>query len=368
MNSLKFSFVFLITLLSQPVFPAAVEIPVLLRLSRAEQVDTNGCNFVEEITSVIYKEIVAGRVKLWDSPAKEIQITGITLQELEKNSGTSFTAQEIIYIYELWQSSRKLLTSSTLGFNFSNKNPSGEDVAYGFVEYSSLRDLFLRTRINTNANGDYSSTYASYVNNKTYNYNIIQFNGKVISDVNESIRIRREFIGNQRFNAATFVFNEPDRHISYTVENNSTFKSDKSDASIKLLSEVESYLTENQEIFYNYGGDKILSYFQKNLLKVTRLDFTEIWRKTGDSITMETRSMVVFVNDSALSPISMREMIKMEIKIGEESLAEFIRKKQFSFVITQINSQKIGRKDAFLYYKALVSADWRRLTEYVKDF
>src|SRR4051812_30271796 len=80
--------------------------PVLLRVPKADQSDSLGCNFVEQFTVLVYKEITAGHVKLWDSPAKEIQITGSTLQELERASDTKFIEQEIFFIYENWQKSK----------------------------------------------------------------------------------------------------------------------------------------------------------------------------------------------------------------------------------------------------------------------
>lgn len=368
MKSILRQLVFFLFLLLFYIPSRAAEIPVLLRLSFSEQADSNGCNFVEQLTGIIYKEIVSGNIKLWDSPAKEIQITGITLQELEKNSNTLFINQEIVYIYELWQSSHKSLTSVTLGFNFSNKNAQGEDVAYGFVEYSSVRDLFLRTRINTNANGDFGSSYAGYINNKTYQYNIIQFNGKVIKDIRESNKIKAEFIGNKRFNAATFVFNDPDKLVTYLVEINNTLKDERTLKSNNLILSIESFLSENQEVFYNIGGDKILSHIQKNQLKVTRIEFNELWKKINDSIFTEIRSMTIFVNDSALSSMNVKEINRLNILIEKTALVEFIRQKKFGIIITQINSQKIPRKDAFLYYKAITEHDWRQLSSFVKNY
>lgn len=346
----------------------AADIPVLLRLVRSEQADTNGCNFVAEITAIVYKEIVDGKIKLWDSPAKEIQITGITLQELEKNTNTKFVNQDVIFIYELWQNNRKMLTSETLGFNFSNKSSNGEDVAYGFVEYAAVKDLFLRTKIHTNANGDYSATYASYVNNKTYNYNIIQFNGKVIREASESNKIKKEFIGDAAFNLMTFVSGDPDRYIQYIVEPNSELKDPRGLNSNRLVKEIENYLTTNQEVFYNFGGDRILSYFQKNQLKVTRLEFTEIWKKINDTLVTEPKTMTIFVNDSALMPMNSYEINKLDLKIDEMNFGVFIRQKKFNLIISQINSQKIPRKDAFLYYKGLMNSEWKRLTAYVSNF
>ncbi|MEO5570266.1 MAG: hypothetical protein ABIT08_14220, partial [Bacteroidia bacterium] len=43
-------------------------IPVLIRVSRADQHDTLGSNFVDNVTALVYKEILSGDVKLWDAP------------------------------------------------------------------------------------------------------------------------------------------------------------------------------------------------------------------------------------------------------------------------------------------------------------
>ena len=127
--------------------------PVLLRVLRSEQSDTLGCNFVEELTRIVYGEILAGHAKLWDSPSKEVQINGATLLAIEKSTGTNFTEQEIIFVYEYWSYSGKTLKSITQGFSFSAKNKVGEEVSYGYVDYKDLQDAFLGVRVKTNANG-----------------------------------------------------------------------------------------------------------------------------------------------------------------------------------------------------------------------
>src|SRR5687767_11258832 len=99
------------------LFAYADDIPVLLLLKRTEQVDTSGCNFVEQVTQLVYKEIIENRIRLWDSPQKEIQITGSTLKEIEKNSSVSFLNQETIFMYEIWENNRKEIVTNTLGFS-----------------------------------------------------------------------------------------------------------------------------------------------------------------------------------------------------------------------------------------------------------
>ncbi len=136
----------------------AQQLPVLLMLQRAEQVDTSGCNFVEQVTALVYEEIIANRVKLWDSQKKEIQITGTTLKEIEKHSSVSFVNQETIFMYEYWENNKKEIVTQTLGFSFIHRGNTAEEVAFGYVDYNDLKELFLKTRINSNASGIYSAT------------------------------------------------------------------------------------------------------------------------------------------------------------------------------------------------------------------
>ena len=127
MQRVRFLILVLILELLPPLVKAD-EIPVLLMLKRSEQIDTSGCNFVEQVTALIYKEIIENKVKLWDSPAKEIQITGATLKEIERNSNTSFVNQETVFMYETWDNVKKEILTKTIGFSFLHKNENEEEV------------------------------------------------------------------------------------------------------------------------------------------------------------------------------------------------------------------------------------------------
>ena len=65
------------------IFSASAQPPVLLRVLRSAQSDTLGCNFVEELTRIVYNEILTGHTNLWDSPAKELHITLPPFQAIE---------------------------------------------------------------------------------------------------------------------------------------------------------------------------------------------------------------------------------------------------------------------------------------------
>ncbi len=350
-----------------PVF-AADNIPVLLMLRKSEQTDSTGCNFVEQLTGLVYKEITENRVKLWDSPQKEIQITGSTLKEIEKNSGVLFSELETVFIYETWENTRKEISSQTLGFSFVHRSSTEEEVAFGYVDYNDMKEIFLKSRINTNASGIYSSTYTTYILSKNYVYNIVQFAGKSVKTTGESEDIKKTFVKNIPFNQSLIGYYPPDKFVTYIIDTFSEATDTKTKNSKALIKAIEDFFTNNQEVFFNMGGDMIASHLQKNKLKVTRVEVNEIWHKVDGEVTSEPKSMTIFVNDSALNEWSTHAMADLEIIVNEKSIPEFLKSKDFSFIITKINSQVIKRKDSYLYYKGLISADWNRVIEYVVNY
>jgi len=61
-------------------------------------------------------------------------------------------------------------------------------------------------------------------------------------------------------------------------------------------------------------------------------------------------------------------MAEMEIKFKDIPIVDFLKSKNFNLIITRINSQVIKRKDAYLYYKGLMSAEWNKVIEYVVNY
>ncbi len=344
------------------------EIPVLLRVPRAEQPDTLGANFVEQITALVYEEVIEGRIKLWDSPEKEIQITGNTLTELEKTSQTKFTEQGIIFIYENWQKTKISIVTQTLGFAFLNYDQRGQEVSYGYVDYYDLKETLMRKKINTNANGNYDINYATYLFKKLFNFNIVQFNGKAITTGGESKDIKNDYIGNFEFNRNISLPLVSDRYITYIIDNKKNLDDQKNKNSIEILNQIGLYLSSNEEMFYNLGGDKILNFLKGNKIKVSSIQVEEIWKKTYSEISSDTKSIPIFVNDSALMPVAFDDFINWGIQVNDKSSYEIFKEKYFSFIITLINSQKISRKDSYLYQKGLLTYDWKKLTEFVKYY
>lgn len=351
---------FLLLLLS---FTGQAQIPVILRVTRAEQSDTLGCNFVNELTRITYDAIVHGKARLWNSPQKEIQIMGSSLQEIERTSGTSFMDQEVVFIYEYWSNLNSDLKSTTNGFLFANKGRIGDEVEYGYVEYADLQEYFMRERVVANANGNFNANLASYLQSKNFNYHFLQFAGKVIDNVNDSRKIRDEYIGKLKFNESAFARNEvPQKMVVWTLDYSTDVSREKFVNGNNFLSTIEKFLRSNEEVFYNIGGDQILTHFQKGKWKVSKIEVHELWKKINGEVLFDPTEITIYINDKPLTAVPYRDMMKMDIKIADLHWLDVIRVKNFNYVIRSINNQEITRSEAYSYQKALMEAEWNKLS------
>jgi hypothetical protein len=131
----------------------------------------------------------------------------------------------------------------------------------------------------------------------------------------------------------------------------------------------EDYFTANKEEFYNLGGDKLQNFVGgKQKLKVTGIEVNELWKKNNDEIYYEPRTVKIFINDSALNTIANSELALMDLEINGRKFILALLDKKFNYVITQINAQKINRRDAYTYLKALQTYSWNQLTDFVKYY
>lgn len=341
------------------------QIPVLLRVLNSEQNDTTGCNIVKELAAVTYNEIMNGHVRLWDGPTHELQIFPQSLISIETSSHTSFKSCETVYIYEFWTTD-KTLKSVTQGFMFTGKDASNQDIGYGYVEYKDLEQAFLINRINVNANGNYNANLASYLNNKNYNFRIIQYGTQVISSVNESADLIHSVSRNRKWNPSSFSTTEiPQKLVKWLVNNDTLAGGDKAVAAQHLIAAVNEFLHSNEEIVYNNGADHLV---HENNWNVTRLDVVELWKKINGEVLSDLAGITVYINGEPMPEFPYRDIAKFDLKVDGISLNDFLRRKGFYYTILSINDQPVQRSASPMYQKALLTFDWNKLTEYVKYY
>lgn len=347
--------------------PVRAQIPVILRVAVSEQADTTGCNFVRELTRITYGAIMTGKVQLWNSPEKEIGVSSASLKEIERASGLSFMDQDIVFIYEVWSNTGDVLNIHTTGFLFSGKNQSGESVEFGYVESGSLQEFLIRETVNSNANGNHNASLAGYLAGRKFNYNFIQFAGKIIDNPADSRKIIDEYVSGQEVKSTFDSGNDiPQKLVIYSIDVSSDISKEKSANANRILKALEVYFQMNEELIYNLGGDSIIQHSPKGNWKVSRIMVTELWKKIGASVQSDLTGVTVYLNNFALQEIPYRDIVKMDdLRIDDIPLDEYLRNRNYTFVIRRINSEEIPRSDAYLFYKALLNAEWNNIREFV---
>ncbi len=355
-------YVFFLTSLLTAVDCTAMESPVLLFLSRQDQADTLGYNIVNELPVIVYKEIMAGRVALWDSPNKEIQIQPSSLKRLETSSGDEFIHARQLFIYELWDLDKKKGALKTVGFYFSSRTTQGEEVSYGFVEYAPLESLFSATSIPSNSNGNCDLTFYEALKNKYYFYNVVQVGDKKIKSIKEALSLKEEvkLFVNQR----TVAQNHDCKDVFYRIEPGNS--SDAEAKSFQFLQSVQKFFNENREVFYNLGGNRIRNFVQPQQVIITGVEVHERWRKAGDNIESELLSIQVYAENQALDVLPADQLHLFDLLVDFKSVSDFLNEKEFYFRITKINNQEILESQSAAFLKGLNSWKWNQLTEFVR--
>lgn len=344
--------------------------PVIINVVRNEQPDSLGYNIVADVSEVIYKGIMKGRIKLWDSQKKELQILPTTLESIENSSKTRFTSIENMFIYELWDVGKTDVKVSTVGYEFVKRTPGKEDVVYGYVDYDDAMITLKSTFAEPNADGFWYTTMDQLLRMRQFQYHMIQFGVLRIKDLDESERYKRYAFDKKEY--------KPDmeeihlnKRVTYLIEENHHLAGDKKiEKGNLLLNSCEDFLNSNSWIYYTMKGihlsDSVTSYPPLHL-KISKAEITEIWNMNGTYISFQPQTIVLYANDTTLRPITMDDLSKWQMVVDFKSVEDFLKEKPFFYIINKINNQPVDRFSAYKYEKALLNADWREINKFVKD-
>jgi hypothetical protein len=352
----------LLILLSKNIH--AEEIPVLLFVNTYDQADSLGFNIVQSLPAFVYDQVLSGKVTLWDSPKKEDRIEPKALTQIEKYAETSFRITNQLFIYETWTRDRKSLDIKTLGFYFSTKKPNGEEVAYGYVDYSELDSVFQFTLVPSNADGNCSMTYDDAFRQKLYNYNIVQYGGKRVESVAEAIAIKNEI--RPLLPAKKWSEQDDCKIVTYMIEDSALSKRPEFAESRKFLLAMSKYLSETPELFLNLGGDKLTTDPMNYKIQVGKVEMEEYWIRNGSNIDYSLYSMKIYVNNVPLTPLAVDEIQQLDFLIGFRSVNDFLKEKEFYFRILKINSQEIPPEKSAAYLGGITDLRWSHLIEWAR--
>jgi hypothetical protein len=339
---------------------------VMLYAGNASQSDTMGYNIVTDISSVVYKNIMNGTTRLWDSEKKGLQILPASLQKIEKSSGVTFSGCAHLFIYETWTMEKKISSSELLGFYFSGQDKSGQKVSFGFVDAKELPDVALGTYVKLNPNGTEPLTIARVLRCKMYYYNIVQYDGKKITETSQAIELKNKKLKLlMKFIECPAV--KEVKKVRYSIsKNDSMFNAEGAKKTIAMLDVVEDYFMDTRETLYAMAGEYAPELKKKKTINVTSVIVAETWKKENGIISSEPESIIIYVNKKPLKELSLREFLNLGIIIDFKSAYDVLKEKEFSFRIMEINGNEIPYQYANSYYSALKKYKWNALSEYVK--
>ncbi len=340
------------------------EVPALVHLPKSEQADTFGFNLVDQLPKLIYQEIKAGRIKLWNSPKKQVVLSFEALQKIESDNSVSFSKVENLFFNELWSTTLRKTNFAVIGFSFLAESPKGK-ISFGYIDFKEVLPILLNNFISTNVNGVQHLSYANAIYSRRYYFNLLQFgNNDFTSDMATSFKIKKDaFYSKKRVQGLVKLKNE--KEVVYTFEKN---PGDENDPSTLVFKNIENYLNDNKAQVLKIGGEK---YFNSDVstlsdFTVTRIEITETWIKKGASIRYLPLNIKIFVNNKPLNNMTISEFNQWQLLFKFKSIEDILIEKQFQLNLYKINSELIAFNESELYLRALNEFKWTQVSNFVK--
>ena len=334
----------------------------ILLVDKDLQPDSIGYNFVSDLTSDLYGWIYGGEVVLWDSPEKKSTLTFADLKRSEGKSSASFTRLSNIYIYEYWTSGNKQTSFSVNGFSFVGSTfGEGKDVIYGFVEFNNaLRNLFQSTNLHVNANGNSETTLYNALMSMGFKYDLIYFGNTPLTSIRSSAKIISEAFGpkNKLLNA---VPAKQTRLVEYGWDSASK---EQVNISHKIAKILENFFNNNQQEFFNLGGDQVYSFLKNTTIHISDFHVIETWKKENDGkVYFTPQCLVLYAKGVRLQPISFDKLGAWKLQYNDLSLSGFLGQKDFAYQIKKINETMIPATLAQSCKDALFTDSWYHLAD-----
>jgi hypothetical protein len=338
------------------------DVPVLLQIPFDNQSDTFGFNLVHQLPEICYSLILQGKVSLWDSPKKQINISADGLKALEKGSATSFLKTKFLFLNELWTTDAKKSSYYIVGFSFMNVSKSG-NVDYGFIDFEDIKPHLVKEKIKSNANGSYGVNVLEAIYSRRYFFRLLQFGSSNFKDKEEE----SQTIINVMFHPSKKqlnVYQLPERKwISYAIQRTSN---DHVVNGASIYRFFEQIMSSNRDILFDYGGDRYFTHRFNSELVVSRIEVEEVWIKNRGQIVYYPVHVIVYVNNKKLDPIKISDLTTLGFWFHLKGMEDILKEKEFDFELSKINHTYIAGEESIFYKTALFQTAWSQLSRFVK--
>lgn len=347
--------------------------PVLVHLNSLRQVDSFGFNIVKDLQKTFYHLILDNKIKLWDGPRKEKQITAQNLLNIEKNTKTKFLESQNIFFHEVWSSARRSTNFTIIGITFMNQidtkripDPS-RDPIYGYIDVFEVAAYLGTYYCDVNVNGPASLTLLDGLYSRKYHFNVVQFGKKDFKDnVREAIEVRNKaFFSKRRVEG---IYKLPvTKAITYVIEQD---RSESSEIGATLYNNIQQYINSNKEVVFNIGGNRYFDYATyKSDFVVTRIEVNEIWEKTVSGVVYHIESVTLYVHNKKLDPVSIETLSGWGILFNFKTIEDALAEKKFKYTLLTLNGNYLLESESEKYIKGLHISQipWNQIKQYVKN-
>jgi len=201
---------------------------------------------------------------------------------------------------------------------------------------------------------------------RNYNFNVVQFGKqKFTKKPEKSIRIRDKAFYAEREIEGLFAIPQT-KDVYYKIVAHSE---DADDPGNMIMSNIQRFLNENKDVFFNIGGDKYYDYKTlKTDVLVTGIEFHEEWKQLSKGIRYEVKEVVIYINNKPLKSIAADIIYGWELLHRFKTMEVLIQEKSYDIILTRIKSTLIPEWDSHKYLKVLNVCKWSQVSRYVQFY
>ena len=333
----------------------------ILLVNRDLQKDSIGYNFVADISNCLSRGLLSGEILAWETPEMKNLISKDSFEKLSK-LGVIVKDAANLFIYETWQVSKKTYSAQTQGLSLSGKTKAGKDISFGYINFDeSIRKKLADAYCDVNANGFYGSTLLQVLINKAFTFDFAFWGENVIDNISKSNDLHNDVIvGKQNNNAVNWPAT---KLINYSIESGPSIKTVHS---AQILEAIQTFFNNNPQEFYNYGGEKILSYLKQSPIIISKMNITELWTKKGNKIITKPLNITPYVLGVAMDPIPIAQLNTWKININDNTIEKTLLKKDYYYILRMINGTSLTDENAESFRQALLTRNWGHILEQVQ--
>lgn len=330
--------------------------PVILHLSADKQPDSLGFNLVRSFPKLVYREILEGRVKLYNNAAKEVQITPSNLIRLEQENKLQFDQIQDLFFNEVWKYYHRNFEFQVIGFSFFARTPAQKLLNFGFVDANEIRRLLENRYAETDLNGPDSLTYWQAICSKAFSFQVVKFGNKDFEKKPElAIKLRKQALcAKTRKNTYPISRRKFVNSVMYPSK-------DEQLDNFRICSSLESYYRKNPQVVFRHiqVGPEYKN--REYPMTLTRIELQETWFWQEGKVHRRTDKILPYINGVAMDSLNWTELQRLNLMVNFRPLAELFEDGNFTFNIAQVNSSPIRLEDQPIVQNALIMGNWTRI-------